>query len=130
MRTKLLTPALLAPALLGGILVPGAVRATPAAAQATDSVLLAAGDIGNCSNSAGATATASLIGAHSGIVAPLGDADGSDISLAQYQQCYGPRWGKDLSRTRPAAGNRDLEVTGPTGYYDYFGGAAGRAALG
>ena len=130
MRKKLLTPALLAPALLGGILVPGAVRATPAAAQATDSVLLAAGDIGNCSNSAGATATASLIGAHSGIVAPLGDADGSDISLAQYQQCYGPRWGKYLSRTRPAAGNRDLEVTGPTGYYDYFGGAAGRAGLG
>jgi hypothetical protein len=121
---------LLVSALLSGSLLPGVVRATWAAAQVTGSVLLAAGDIGNCSNTAGATATASLIGANTGTVATLGDADGSDISPVQYQQCYGPRWGQFLSRTSPAPGNRDLEVSGTTGYYDYFGAAAGPAGLG
>jgi hypothetical protein len=130
MYKRVLIPVLLALALLSGSILPGVVPATPAAAQVTGSVLLAVGDIGNCSNTAGATATAHLIGGNTGTVATLGDADGSDISLAQYQQCYGPRWGQYLSRTSPAPGNRDLEVTGTTGYYNYFGAAAGPTGLG
>ena len=125
MRRKVLTSAVLVLALLFVALLSAAAPAAPAAAQVTGSVLLAAGDIGSCSTTTGSTATATLVGSSRGIVAPLGDANGPDNSLAQYQQCYGPTWGKYLSRTRPAAGNRDLELPGPTGYYDYFGGAAG-----
>jgi hypothetical protein len=43
MHKRVLIPVLLALALLSGSLLPGMVRATPAAAQATGSVLLAAG---------------------------------------------------------------------------------------
>ena len=125
MRRKVLTSAVLVLALLFVALLSAAAPAAPAAAQVTGSVLLAAGDIGSCSTTTGSTATATLVGSSRGIVAPLGDANGPDNSLAQYQQCYGPTWGKYRSRTRPAAGNRDLELPGPTGYYDYFGGAAG-----
>jgi hypothetical protein len=100
------------------------------AAAVTGPELIAAGDIGDCATTAGAAATAALVGASSGTVAPLGDANGADISLAQYQQCYGPRWGQYLSRTRPAVGNRDVEVSGPTGYYSYFGASAGPAGKG
>ena len=92
--------------------------------------MVAAGDIGNCATTTGAAATAALVGATTGTVATLGDADGGDISLTQYQQCYGPRWGQYPSRTRPAPGNRDQEVSGPTGYYAYFGASAGTAGLG
>jgi Calcineurin-like phosphoesterase len=129
MRRRRFTSISLAAALLSGLLLPAAARATPAAAAVTGSSLLAAGDVGSCSNTAGATATAALIGAHSGLVGMLGDANGPDNSLAQYQQCYGPTWGKYLSRTRPTAGNRDLAGTSP-GYYAYFGGAAGPAGKG
>jgi Calcineurin-like phosphoesterase len=125
MRGRGFPPAALVLALLFVAVLSAAAPAAPAAAQVTGSVLLAAGDIGSCSDTTGSTATAKLVGSSRGIVAPLGDANGRDVSLAQYQQCYGPTWGQYLSRTRPAAGNRDLEQAGPTGYYDYFGGAAG-----
>jgi hypothetical protein len=93
MYKRAVIPVLLALVLLSGLLLPAAVRATPAAAAVTGSSLLAAGDVGSCSDTTGSTATAALIGAHSGIVGMLGDANGTDNSLAQYQQCYGPTWG-------------------------------------
>ncbi len=100
------------------------------AAAVTGPELVAAGDIGDCDTTDGAAATAALVGAGTGTVAALGDANGADVSLTQYQRCYGPRWGQYLSRTRPTAGNRDVEISGSTGYYSYFGNAAGPAGRG
>ncbi|MDP9364989.1 MAG: metallophosphoesterase, partial [Chloroflexota bacterium] len=47
-------------------------------------------------------------------------------SLAtEFSDCYGPGWGRHKARTRPAAGNHDYDDGDGSGYFGYFGGAAG-----
>jgi acid phosphatase type 7 len=43
----------------------------------------------------------------------------------QFANCYAPTWGRHASRTRPVAGNHDYATPGATGYFAYFGDAAG-----
>jgi CARDB/Calcineurin-like phosphoesterase len=86
--------------------------------------LLAAGDIAAC-NSSGDEATAALLSLRVGTVALLGDNAYEDGSPSQYANCYGPSWGPFLDRTRPAAGNREYHTAGASGYFGYFGEAAG-----
>jgi hypothetical protein len=48
----------------------------------------------------------------------------------QFEECYGPNWGQYKVRTRPAVGNHEYETDGASGYFDYFGSAAGPPSKG
>jgi hypothetical protein len=58
-------------------------------------------------------------------VLTLGDIQYEDGTLTKYQQSYDPSWGRLKGITRPATGNHDYLSAGASGYYDYFGAAAG-----
>jgi hypothetical protein len=92
--------------------------------------LLAAGDIASCASS-GDEATANVLDAHpDGTVATLGDNVYDNGTASEFANCYDPTWGRHKSRTKPAAGNHDYNTPGATGYYGYFGAAAGDPAKG
>ena len=97
-------------------------RAGAAAGQ--DPVLIAVGDIADCTVS-GDEATAALVRRIDGTVATLGDHAYPSGSRQQFARCYDPSWGALKARTRPAPGNHEYETRGARGYFDYFGGAAG-----
>jgi predicted phosphodiesterase len=106
-----------------------ALQATPA------DTILAAGDIGSCASSYRDDSTAKLIDAEpTATVLTLGDNVYGIPTLAQYQNCYGPSWGRFKQRTIFTAGNHDYNVTDsgvPRGlpYYQYAndGADSGRA---
>jgi len=95
----------------------------------TPAVLIAAGDVANCS-SLGDEATALLIESRAGTVAVLGDSVYDRGTPAEYADCYEPSWGRFRDRTRPAVGNHEYLTAGASGYYDYFGESAGESGLG
>ena len=97
--------------------------ASQAASQAASTVL-AAGDVAACDES-GDEQTAALLARLPGTVLGLGDMAYDDGTPSQFQQCYAPSWGRYRARTRPAPGNHDYHDQGASGYYDYFGAAAG-----
>ena len=86
--------------------------------------LIAAGDIAQC-NSSNDEATANLVDNLAGTVAVLGDNAYDNGSLTEYNNCYGPSWGRHKSRTMPSVGNHEYQTPGAAGYFDYFGAAAG-----
>jgi hypothetical protein len=88
-----------------------------------DPVLVGAGDIADCALD-GDTQTASLLDTIAGTVFTAGDNAYPNGTAQQFQDCYGPTWGRHLARTRPAAGNHDWETKNLAGYYGYFGRAA------
>ncbi len=106
----------------------GEPTATPAAPIA---VLVGAGDIAECTPG-GDAATADLVERIEGTVFTLGDNAYDSGTFAEFQQCYGPTWGRPsiLSRTRPTAGNHEYHTAGAAGYFRYFGAAAGDPATG
>lgn len=94
----------------------------------------AAGDIADCRKFApadtGAAKTAALIMAEfdkdgGAAVLTLGDHTYPNGTLAEFTDCYAPTWGRFKSRTYPAPGNHEYYTKGATGYYEYFGAAAG-----
>jgi hypothetical protein len=93
-------------------------------AAAEDPVLLAAGDIGDCTSS-GDEATAALLDGVRGTVAALGDIAYPNGTAANFRDCYAPSWGRHKARTRPAVGNHEYKTAGAIPYFDYFGAAAG-----
>jgi acid phosphatase type 7 len=108
--------------------------------SATAPVILAAGDIGDCTR-LGDDSTAMLLDTLQGIVVPLGDDVYENGTPDEYTNCYAPTWGRHKARTRPVAGNHDYNCgqhvpglpgcTSPAaGYFGYFGAAAGDPAKG
>lgn len=95
----------------------------------TASVLVGAGDIGNCSVTTD-EATASLLDGIAGTVFTAGDNAYPDGTATQFNQCYAPTWGRHRARTRPSPGNHDYHTAGAAGYFGYFGAAAGPAGNG
>jgi hypothetical protein len=124
----LLTLAICAVFFVGGLgsRFPGS-EAVPA--QTGDPVFVGAGDIANCSRTTD-EATAALLDNISGTVFTLGDNAYPDGTLAQFNDCYEPTWGRHKNRTRPVPGNHDYHVAGAAGYFDYFGAAAGDRSIG
>jgi concanavalin A-like lectin/glucanase superfamily protein/fibronectin type III domain protein len=109
----------------------GEATATPTATPppSADPVLLAAGDIADC-DEPGDEATAALLDNQPGTVAPLGDNVYEDGSASQYANCYDPTWGRQKARTKPAIGGHEYRTPGATGYFGYFGAAAGDPSKG
>ena len=60
----------------------------------------------------------------------LGDLQYGDGALSKFQRSYAVTWGRLKSITRPAPGNHDYGVPKASGYYAYFGAAAGDPAKG
>ena len=83
-----------------------------------------AGDIASCSVT-GDEATSALLDGIPGTVFTLGDNVYDNGTATEFTNCYEPSWGRHKSRTKPVAGNHDYNTSGATGYYDYFGDAAG-----
>jgi hypothetical protein len=71
-----------------------------------------------------------LVGAGDAAVLLLGDNQYEDGTLAKYNASYDPSWGRVKATTRPAPGNHEYNTAGATGYYAYFGAAAGDPARG
>jgi hypothetical protein len=92
-------------------------------------VLIAAGDVAGCETN-GDEATAALVVDRAGTVAMLGDSAYPGGTPKEFADCYDPSWGSFKDRTRPAVGNHEYLTSGATGYYDYFGSAAGETGLG
>jgi hypothetical protein len=55
----------------------------------------------------------------------LGDNAYPDGSDQDYQNCYNPSWGLYKAQTLPTTGNHEYNTTGASGYFNYFGAAAG-----
>jgi acid phosphatase type 7 len=87
-------------------------------------VLIGAGDIADCSDLAGAEATAKLLEANPGTVMALGDLAYPNGTAEDFK-CYDRTWGRVKERTRPAVGNHEFHSSGATYYFQYFGSAAG-----
>ena len=101
------------------------------------SVLIGAGDIGNCNNP-GARATAvlmdSVLRADSAAKVhdeafTLGDNAYPGGSVQDFAQCFAPTWGDStkliMKNIRPALGNHEHLSGGGAPYYKYFGSRAG-----
>jgi RTX calcium-binding nonapeptide repeat (4 copies)/Calcineurin-like phosphoesterase len=95
---------------------------------APDAFLLAAGDIAECPG--GAEITARLLDDLPGTIAALGDTVYQRGTPAEYATCYEPTWGRHKARTRPAVGNHEYGTPGASGYFGYFGAAAGEPGKG
>jgi acid phosphatase type 7 len=108
----------------GGVTGTSTVTVTSSPPPSTDPVLVGAGDIATCS-STGDEATANLLDNIAGTVVTLGDNAYSNGTLAEYTDCYGPSWGRHLARTKPSPGNHEYNTLNATGYYGYYGAAAG-----
>ena len=89
-----------------------------------DPVFVGAGDIASCSSS-GDEATAALLDAIPGTVFTLGDNAYESGTATEFANCYDPSWGRHKARTFPAPGNHDYFTLNASGYFSYFGAAAG-----
>src|SRR4051794_14026541 len=103
--------------------------AAPAAAQAADPVIAAAGDIACGPAETGVfpcqqVATSDLLAQiRPDAVLALGDNQYNSGSLADYTNFYNPSWGRLKAITRPVVGNHEYGSPSATGYFDYYNGS-------
>src|SRR6185436_4450068 len=74
--------------------------------DATAPVIIAAGDIGDCTRTSD-EATGALLDTIPGTVMPLGDNAYLSGTPTEYATCYDPAWGRVKNRTRPVPGHHD-----------------------
>jgi hypothetical protein len=103
--------------------------APPDGARSHFARLIGAGDISSC-DSSGDSKTATLLDDMYGTVFAAGDTVYEDGSTSQYRDCYEPTWGRHKSRTKPSVGNHEYKTSGASGYFDYYGTAAGARGKG
>lgn len=60
----------------------------------------------------------------------LGDLAYENGSAADFQNAYGPSYGRFKAKTKPTVGNHEYGTSGASGYFNYFGSAAGNPAQG
>jgi calcineurin-like phosphoesterase family protein len=99
------------------------------AQTAGKAVLVGAGDIASC-ESRGDRATAKLLGSISGTVLAAGDNVYENSTLSDFRTCYGRTWGHYKNRTKPVVGNHEYDNPRASGYFNYFGAAAGQRGKG
>ena len=89
-----------------------------------DVTFVGAGDIAAC-GSTGDEATAALIDGIAGTVYTTGDNAYETGTASEFANCYEPSWGRFKARTRPSVGNHEYGTPNASGYFGYFGAAAG-----
>jgi hypothetical protein len=87
-------------------------------------VFVGAGDIADCSRVQD-DLTAQLLDNIPGTVFTVGDNAYPSGSAANFNNCYEPTWGRHKSRTHPAVGDNEYDTSEASGYFNYFGSAAG-----
>lgn len=95
----------------------------------SDPVFVGAGDIAGEGWTTDSD-TGLLISGIPGQVFTIGDNAYPDGTTSEFNLWYHPAWGTFQSRTRPAPGNHDYGTPNATGYFGYFGAAAGNPSLG
>jgi hypothetical protein len=104
----------------------------PAAALASAPTLVAAGDIacppgslptGDTCEQAGTAALVQSLAPTA--VAALGDEQYDSGTSLEFAGAFEPSWGQFKSLIHPAVGNHEYLTTGASGYFGYFGSAAG-----
>jgi acid phosphatase type 7 len=113
-RASLVIVLALAPAILAGCNL----------VKTSSQVVVAAGDIAKCSAESD-EATAELLEGIDGTVLALGDEAYPRGSAEDFEECYGPSWGRFKGRTKPVPGNHEYYTEGARDYFEYFGQAAG-----
>jgi hypothetical protein len=88
------------------------------------------GDIASCSSTADEETAALVAAIPWGTVAALGDLAYEIGSPTEFANCYEPSWGRFKARTRPAPGNHEYKTPGASGYFGYWGTAAGTPGRG
>jgi calcineurin-like phosphoesterase family protein len=94
-------------------------------------VLVGAGDIADCTQTTTdertttVEATARLLDNIEGTVFTAGDNAYPSGTDEDFENCYDPTWGRHKARTYPATGNHEYETANASGYFNYFGAAAG-----
>ena len=116
---------------LGPTLHTGSGDPQPVFGADDDPVIIAAGDIAACGASqTGDEATAALVAGIAGTVLLLGDNVYPNGTASEFANCYNPSWGASKARTLPVPGNHEYNTAGASGYYGYFGAAAGDPSKG
>ena len=88
-------------------------------------LLIGAGDIARCDRT-NDEATGLLLDNYPGAtVFTAGDNTNGNATLTNFNSCYGPSWGRNKTRTRPAVGNNDYKTANAAGFNQYFGAAGG-----
>jgi len=88
-------------------------------------LLIGAGDIARCDRT-NDEATGLLLDQYPGAtVFTAGDNTNGTATLTNFTNCYGPSWGRNKARTRPAVGNNDYKTANAAGFNQYFGAAGG-----
>jgi len=96
----------------------------------TQVVLVGAGDISNCGNP-GAGITASLLDQFpAAAIFTAGDNSNVIGTPNEFKLCFGTTWGRYKDRIHPAVGEHEYYMKGASGYFDYFGAAAGEPGKG
>jgi hypothetical protein len=101
-------------------------------------VLVGAGDIATSPSGASGPdqATAllldAIVAANPGRVTVFNAGDNAyeNGTLSEFNAYYDPTWGRHKAITRPVPGNHEYNTSGATGYFAYFGSAAGDPAKG
>jgi acid phosphatase type 7 len=108
---------------------PGASSTPLPTAGAADPILVGAGDIARCGRQE-SEQTAQLLdqvvaSGSETVVFTAGDNAYESGTLEEYEQCYGPTWGRHKDRTRPVLGNHEYYLDNAAGYFQYYGAIAG-----
>jgi len=85
-----------------------------------DAVFVGASDVDSCDRQE-PELTARLLDRIPGTVFTAGDNVYPSGTLANYEACYGPRWGRHLARTVAVPGNHDYYADRGASYFAYFG---------
>jgi len=108
---------------------PGVASSPLPTAGPADPILVGAGDIARCGRQE-AEQTAQLLdqviaGGIETVVFTAGDNAYESGTIEEYEQCYGPTWGRHKDRTRPVLGNHENQLGSTAGYFQYYGPIAG-----
>jgi calcineurin-like phosphoesterase family protein len=116
---------------LGAGLVVAFVASLAVPASAATVTVAAAGDIARSSLATPQQQTADLVtGYNPTAVLALGDEQYPAGALSDFNNYYDKSWGAFKSITYPVPGNHEYLTSGASGYYNYFGSAAGDPSKG
>ena len=93
-------------------------------APGSPALLIGAGDIARCDRTFDEATGLLLDNYPTATVFTAGDNTNGNATLTNFNNCYGPSWGRNKARTRPAVGNNEYKVAGAGGFFQYFGKAA------
>lgn len=108
----------------------GCLKAVPTPADDGSIIVVAAGDISEPTLGAQQLTATLVEQQHPAAVLVLGDAQYPQGRLEDFQQNYGPTWGRFKDRTWPVPGNHEYWGSEAAGYFGYFGARAGEPGKG